>query len=98
MKSAHLPIFAIKAHFVAFNLKTRARKSNYKKSLDLRLDDYKVAQVKMELADILLLKKKFNQALIYYSQIEMDLKNDVVAHEASLKLKRVILKLILCGH
>jgi hypothetical protein len=29
----------------------------------------------------------------------MDLKNDVVAHEASLKLlKRVILKLILCGH
>jgi hypothetical protein len=48
---------------------------------------------------MLLLKKKFNQALIYYSQIE-DLKNDVVAHEeASLKLlKRVILKLILCGH
>jgi hypothetical protein len=41
----------------------------------------------MELADILLLKKKFNQALIYYSQIEMDLKNDVVAHEASLKAK-----------
>jgi hypothetical protein len=29
--------------------------------------------------------KKFNQALIYYSQIELDLKNDVVAHEASLK-------------
>jgi hypothetical protein len=63
------------------------------------LDDYKVAQVKMELADILLFEEKFNQALIYYSQIEMDLKNDVVAHEASLKLlKRVILKLILCGH
>jgi hypothetical protein len=30
-------------------------------------------------------RRKFNQALIYYSQIEMDLKNDVVAHEASLK-------------
>jgi hypothetical protein len=38
----------------------------------------------MELADILLFEEK-NQALIYYSQIEMDLKNDVVAHEASLK-------------
>jgi hypothetical protein len=37
----------------------------------------------MEL-DILLFEEKFNQALIYYSQIEMDLKNDV-AHEASLK-------------
>jgi hypothetical protein len=63
----------IQAHFVAFNLKTGAR-AIIKKALDLRLDDYKVAQVKMELADILLLKKKFNQALIYYSQIEMDLK------------------------
>jgi hypothetical protein len=39
-----------------FNLKPGARKS-IKKALDLRLDDYKVAQVKMELADILLLKK-----------------------------------------
>jgi hypothetical protein len=38
------------------------------------LDDYKVAQVKMELADILFFEEKFNQALIYYSQIEMDLK------------------------
>jgi hypothetical protein len=47
------------------------------------LDDYKVAQVKMELADILLFEK-FNQALIYYSQIEMDLKM-MWLHEASLK-------------
>jgi hypothetical protein len=30
----------------------------------------------MELTDILLFEEKFNQALIYYSQIEMDLKND----------------------
>jgi hypothetical protein len=54
----------------------------------------------MELADILLFEeKKFNQALIYYSQIEMDLKNDVVAHEASLKAaKTSYFKLILCGH
>ncbi len=39
----------------------------------------------MELADILLFEEKFNQALIYYSQIEEDLKNDVVGHQASLK-------------
>jgi hypothetical protein len=33
------------------------------------------------------------------SQIEMDLKNDVVAHEASLKAaKTSYFKLILCGH
>jgi hypothetical protein len=29
--------------------------------------------------------KKNSTTLIYYSQIELDLKNDVVAHEASLK-------------
>jgi hypothetical protein len=49
MKSAHLPYLS---HFVAFNLKPSREK--IKKALDLRLDDYKVAQVKMELADILL--------------------------------------------
>jgi hypothetical protein len=59
---------------VAFNLKPEQGRAIIKKALDLRLDDYKVAQVKMELADILLFEEKFNQALIYYSQIEMDLK------------------------
>ena len=49
------------------------------------MNDYEIAQAKMELADILLYEEKFNQALIYYSQIEENLKNDVVAHEASLK-------------
>jgi tetratricopeptide (TPR) repeat protein len=81
-----LSLQLIQAHFVAFNLKNPEQgRAIIKKALDLRLDDYKVAQVKMELADILLFEEKFNQALIYYSQIEMDLKNDVVAHEASLK-------------
>lgn len=49
------------------------------------MNDYEVANAKMELADILLYEEKFNQALIYYSQIELDLKNDIMAHEASLK-------------
>jgi tetratricopeptide (TPR) repeat protein len=81
-----LSLQLIQAHFVAFKLKNPEQgRAIIKKALDLRLDDYKVAQVKMELADILLFEEKFNQALIYYSQIEMDLKNDVVAHEASLK-------------
>jgi tetratricopeptide (TPR) repeat protein len=49
------------------------------------ITNYQKADVKMELADILLFEEKFNQALIYYSQIEEDLKNDVIGHEASLK-------------
>jgi tetratricopeptide (TPR) repeat protein len=81
-----LPLQLIQAHFVAFNLKDSEQgRAIIKKTLDLQLNDYQVAKAKMELADILLFEEKFNQALIYYSQIEMDLKNDEVAHEASLK-------------
>jgi tetratricopeptide (TPR) repeat protein len=81
-----LSLQLIQAHFVAFNLKKPEEgKVIVKKALELQLDDYDVAQAKMELADILLYEEKFNQALIYYSQIELDLKNDVIAHEASLK-------------
>ena len=81
-----LSLQLIQAHFVAFNLKKPEQaKAIVKKALDLQLNNYEMAQAKMELADILLFEEKFNQALLYYSQIEMDLKNDVVAHEASLK-------------
>lgn len=81
-----LSLQLIQAHFVAFNLKKpEDGKAIVKKALELQLDDFDVAQAKMELADILLYEEKFNQALIYYSQIELDLKNDVIAHEASLK-------------
>ena len=81
-----LSLQLIQAHFVAFNLKNPEKgRAIIKKALELQLNDYDVAKVKMELADILLYEEKFNQALIYYSQIELDLKNDIVAHEASLK-------------
>ena len=81
-----LSLQLIQAHFVAFNLKKPEEgRAIVKKALELQLNDYEVADAKMELADILLYEEKFNQALIYYSQIELDLKNDVMAHEASLK-------------
>ena len=81
-----LSLQLIQAHFTAFNLKKPEEgKAIVKKALELQLNDYEVADAKMELADILLYEEKFNQALIYYSQIELDLKNDVMAHEASLK-------------
>jgi tetratricopeptide (TPR) repeat protein len=81
-----LSLQIIQAHFLAFNLKkTEEAKTIIKRALELNLNDYQKADAKMELADILLLEEKFNQALIYYSQIQLDLKNDVMAHEASLK-------------
>lgn len=81
-----LSLQLIQAYFLAFNLKkTEEGKAVVKRALELNLNAYQQADAKMELADILLLEEKFNQALIYYSQIQMDLKNDVMSHEASLK-------------
>ncbi|MEG2099920.1 MAG: tetratricopeptide repeat protein [Flavobacterium sp.] len=81
-----LSLQLIQAHFLAFNLKkTEEAKAIVKRALELNLNAYQQADAKMELADILLLEEKFNQALIYYSQIQLDLKNDVMVYEASLK-------------
>ncbi len=81
-----LTLQILQAHFVTFKLKNPEQgKTILKTALNLPLNEYQKADVKMELADILLYEEKFNQALIYYSQIEEDLKNDVVGHEASLK-------------
>jgi len=81
-----LSLQTLQAHFVTFNMKKPEQgKAILKKSLELPINKYQEADIKMELADILLFEEKFNQALIYYSQIEEDLKNDEVGHEASLK-------------
>lgn len=81
-----LKLQLIQAHFTAFSLKKpEEAKAIITKALTLPLNDYQIADTKMELADIFLFEEKYNQALLYYSQIELDLKNDVMAHEASLK-------------
>ncbi|MBK9224841.1 MAG: tetratricopeptide repeat protein [Flavobacterium sp.] len=81
-----LSLQIMQAHFSTFYLKQAEQgKLVLNAALELPLNEYQKADVKMELADILLFEEKFNQALIYYSQIEEDLKNDVIGHEASLK-------------
>lgn len=57
-----------------------------KKSLELPLNAYSVAYVKMTLGDILVYDQKFNQALIYFSQIQQELKNDVLGQNARFKV------------
>ena len=56
--------------------------------MNLPLNQYQIADVKMEMADILLFQERFNQATILYTQIEDDLKNDAVGHDASLKIAK----------
>lgn len=79
----------IKAHFDAFYLQqVESAKTILTQALDLPLNAYQKADVKLELADILLIDEKFNQAIIYYAQVENDLENDPMAHEASLKMAK----------
>ena len=40
------------------------------------------------ISSFLVFDEKFNQAILYYAQVEENLKNDVLAHEASLKLAK----------
>ena len=81
-----LKLQLLQAHFETFQMKNpELGKAILKAALNLPLNEYEKADVKMELADIFLFEEKFNQASLYYSQIEEDLKNDVIGHEASLK-------------
>jgi tetratricopeptide (TPR) repeat protein len=84
-----LDLQLLKADFEAFHLKdTKMAIATLNKALELQLNKFEVAQVKMKLSDVLLIDEKFNQAIIYYAQVEEDLKNDAVAHEASLKMAK----------
>lgn len=84
-----LKLQLLKADFEAFQLKdTRAAIATLDKALKLQLNKYQEASVKLKLSDILLLDEKFNQAIIYYAQVEEDLKNDAVGNEASFRVAR----------
>ena len=47
-----------------------------------------LAQTKLELGDILVLEEKFNEALIYYTQIQRALKNSTISQEARFKVAK----------
>ncbi len=74
-------------HFLAFqNNKKEQAISNLKLLSKEDLSDFQEARIKMELADILVMDEKFNEALIYYTQIQRKLQNNILAHEARFKV------------
>jgi len=74
-------------HFLAFNMDKKDEAiSNLKQLAKATMTSYQEARVKMELADILVFSEQFNQALIYYSQIQKKVKNDVLAQQARFKV------------
>ena len=84
-----LDLQILSAHFKTFYLnQSKLGIELLQNALKLPLNLREQAEVKMELADIMVYDEKFNQAILYYAQVEDNLKNDVLAHEASLKLAK----------
>ncbi len=82
-----LELQLLQARFVGFNLdQPQEAQQILRNLLELNFNNFIKAEIKMELADMFLYEEKFNQALIYYSQIESDMKNHEIGHEANLKI------------
>ncbi|MBJ6366796.1 tetratricopeptide repeat protein [Snuella sedimenti] len=77
------------AHFLAF-YRNEADKATVflKNTLDLPLTKLQQAEIKLELGDILVLQEKFNNALIYYTQIQRNLKNSTISQLARFKVAK----------
>lgn len=76
-------------NFLAFNLHEPEQASSFlKESLKLELSLFQEATVKLKLGDILVFQEKFNEALIYYSQIQANLKNSTISQQARFKVAK----------
>jgi tetratricopeptide (TPR) repeat protein len=76
-------------YFEAFkNQKKDFAIANLKKFSKEPLTRYQKARVKMLLADILVFDERFNEALIHYSQIQNEVKGDLIAQEARFKVAK----------
>ncbi|OBQ57114.1 tetratricopeptide repeat protein [Tamlana sp. s12] len=77
------------ANFLAFYLnETDEAVSFLEDVLKAPLSKLEQAQVKLKLGDVLVLQEKFNKALIYYSQIQRNLKNSTISQEARFKVAK----------
>lgn len=77
------------AHFKAFYLNDFEKaKALLDATMEMPINIRQKAKVKMELADVFVFNEKFNQAIIYYAQIQNDLPNDEFSHEASMRMAK----------
>ncbi|MDT0690787.1 tetratricopeptide repeat protein [Salegentibacter sp. F188] len=77
------------ASFLAFKRNRNEEAVQLLKDLSEKANsDFDKASVKMTLADILVLEEKFNEALIYYSQVQKLVKNDEISQNARFKVAK----------
>ena len=82
-----LGIQLLYAEFLAFN-KNEPEKaiSILKEAEKLPVDEFEKGNIKTKLADVLVYSSKFNTALIYYTQVQNDLKNHTIGQTARFKI------------
>lgn len=86
-KSPTLQLQVAYANFLTFKKDTPEPAIDILKNcLELPLNARGLAYIKLALGDILVFDKKFNQALIYFSQVQKKLKNDVLGQNARFKV------------
>ena len=77
------------AKFVAFQLdRPNEAISFLRETLESRVSRIQEARVKLLLGDILVLQEKFNEALIYFSQIQANLKNSTISQQARFRVAK----------
>ncbi|MCY2685597.1 tetratricopeptide repeat protein [Salinimicrobium sp. TH3] len=87
--TAMLSLYIDYANFLAFKQNKIAKAREVLNAfLERDLQKNEEAALKMALADILVLDEKFNQALIYFSQVQNLVENDVVAQMARFKVAK----------
>ena len=75
------------ADFLAFEMNNSEKGiAVLKEALKLRSTDFQKGEIKIKLGDLLVFKGKYNEALIYYSQVQTSLKNHILAQEARFKV------------
>lgn len=85
--SATLNIQAIYAEFLAFKKNESEQAiSVLKDALKLPINEFQKGYLKTKLADILVFTNKFSSALIYYTQVQNDLKNHTIGQTARFKI------------
>lgn len=77
------------ANFLAFKQNKKEQAIALLKQVSDKANrDFDKAMIKIALADILVLQEKFNEALIYYSQVQNLVKNDQISQNARFKVAK----------
>ncbi len=89
MQSKTIPVQLTYADYLTFE-KNKPKEAIFllQNSLNLPVSNLVKGTVKVKLADILVYDNQFNQALILYSQVQLELKNSSLAQNARFKVAR----------